>query len=196
MHKKKSYGNKRIDNWLIHIQDLIPQIMEIKYRRGIENIGPDYLTRCDTIDTEVQQQTFYAITRSMNKQGGRNGLPSSTMNEEFDRNGSSSASMNKDCGRNGPSPAPMNEGGDRNGPSPVSMNKQGGPNTFTLSEDLNLGKIKSEQDNDKDIQIIISRIQDKKRCDEFVLYNDLLYRLIVQEKPGHQEKSFYTYHIQ
>ncbi|CAF4378705.1 unnamed protein product [Didymodactylos carnosus] len=52
----------------IHLQDLIPQIIEIQYRRGIDNIGPDYLTRYDTIGTDNQQQSLFAITRLMTKQ--------------------------------------------------------------------------------------------------------------------------------
>jgi hypothetical protein len=49
MHKKKVFGNKRIDNWLICLQDRLPQISEIKYQRVIDNSGPDYLTRYETI---------------------------------------------------------------------------------------------------------------------------------------------------
>jgi hypothetical protein len=78
MHRKKNYGNKRIDNWLIHLQDLIPQITEIKYQRGVDNTGPDYLTRYETIDTDNQQQSFCAITRSMTKQVVSNTPTSST----------------------------------------------------------------------------------------------------------------------
>ncbi|CAF4626058.1 unnamed protein product, partial [Rotaria sp. Silwood2] len=51
MHKKYNFRNKRIDNWLLKLQDLLPQILEIKYRKGIDNAGPDFLTRYDISDS-------------------------------------------------------------------------------------------------------------------------------------------------
>ena len=68
MHQKRNYGNKRIDNWLICLQDLIPQISEIRYQRGIDNAGPDYLTRYETVAEGNKPQSVSVITRSMTKQ--------------------------------------------------------------------------------------------------------------------------------
>ncbi|CAF4410957.1 unnamed protein product, partial [Rotaria magnacalcarata] len=51
MHKKHSFRNKRIDNWLLKLQDILPQIIAIKYRRGVDNVGPDFLTRYDPLDS-------------------------------------------------------------------------------------------------------------------------------------------------
>ncbi|CAF3269011.1 unnamed protein product [Rotaria socialis] len=82
MHKKRNYGNKRIDNWLIYLQDLIPQIIEIKYRRGIDNIGPGYLTRYETIDSDNQQQSLSAITRSITKQATTSASSLPTVTED------------------------------------------------------------------------------------------------------------------
>ncbi|CAF3652495.1 unnamed protein product [Rotaria sp. Silwood1] len=42
VHKKHSFGNKRIDNWLLKLQDLLPQILAIKYRKSVDNAGPDF----------------------------------------------------------------------------------------------------------------------------------------------------------
>ena len=67
MHKKTNYANKRIDNWLIHLQDLIPQINEIKYRPGIDNIGADYLTRYETMDKQNEKPVLPSVTRSMTR---------------------------------------------------------------------------------------------------------------------------------
>ena len=50
MHKKYTFRNKRIDNWLLKLQDLLPQILAINYRKGIENVGPDFLTRYEPLD--------------------------------------------------------------------------------------------------------------------------------------------------
>lgn len=51
MHKNYTFRNKRIDNWLLKLQDLLPQIIAIKYRKGIDNVGPDFLTRYDPLDS-------------------------------------------------------------------------------------------------------------------------------------------------
>ncbi len=154
MHKKKNYGNKRIDNWLIYLQDLIPQIIEIKYRRGIDNIGPDYLTRYETIGMDTQHQSLYAITRSMAKQ-----TPPSTLS---------------------PPTVPQD--------NPITSPPL---HASIPIIDFTLEKIKTEQDNDTDIQLIISRIQDKKKMDNFVLYNNILFRLIVKRKNGTKSKVTY-----
>ncbi|CAF2802509.1 unnamed protein product [Rotaria sp. Silwood2] len=50
MHKKHTLRSKRIDNWLLKLQDLLPQIIAIKYRKGTDNVGPDFLTRYDPVD--------------------------------------------------------------------------------------------------------------------------------------------------
>lgn len=51
MHKNYTFRNKRIDNWLLKLQDILPQILAIKYRKGIDNVGPDFLTRYDSLDS-------------------------------------------------------------------------------------------------------------------------------------------------
>ncbi|CAF4243720.1 unnamed protein product, partial [Didymodactylos carnosus] len=154
MHKKKNYGNKRIDNWLIHLQDLIPQIIEIQYRRGIDNIGPDYLTRYETIGMDNQQQSLSTITRSMTKQVAPSASSSPPVTEQ------------------NPITTP-----------PLS--------TSTPIVDFSLEKIKTEQDNDTDIQLIISHILAQKKMDNFVLYNNILFRLVAKRK--HATKSKVPY---
>jgi hypothetical protein len=57
--------------------------------------------------------------------------------------------------------------------------------------DLTLEKIKLEQDNDKDIQLIISNIHGKSRVDDFVLHNNLIYRLIIKRTHGTTSKVPY-----
>lgn len=154
MHKKKNYGNKRIDNWLIYLQDLIPQIIEIKYRRGIDNIGPDYLTRYETIGMDTQHQSLYAITRSMAKQTAPSVLSPPTVTQDT---------------------------------SIIAPPLH----TSIPIIDLTLEKLKMAQDNDTDIQLIISRIQAKQKMDKFVLYNNILFRLIVKRKNGIKSKVTY-----
>jgi hypothetical protein len=77
MHKKKNFKSKRVDNWLIHLQDLIPQITEIKYYRGKNNNGPDYLTRYEMDNDEPTHHGVNAVTRSMKRNNESN--PSETV---------------------------------------------------------------------------------------------------------------------
>ena len=45
MHKKRTFRNKRVDNWPLKLQDILPQTIEIKYLKGIDNVGPDFSAR-------------------------------------------------------------------------------------------------------------------------------------------------------
>ncbi|CAF4671281.1 unnamed protein product, partial [Didymodactylos carnosus] len=111
----------------------------IQYRRGIDNIGPDYLTRYETIGMDNQQQSLSTITRSMTKQVAPSASSSPPVTEQ------------------NPITTP-----------PLS--------TSTPIVDFSLEKIKTEQDNDTDIQLIISHILAQKKMDNFVLYNNILFR--------------------
>ena len=42
MHKKCTFHNKPFDNWPLKLQDILPQIVEIKYRKGIDNVGSNF----------------------------------------------------------------------------------------------------------------------------------------------------------
>ncbi|CAF3342887.1 unnamed protein product [Rotaria socialis] len=154
MHKKRNYGNKRIDNWLIYLQDLIPQIIEIKYRRDIDNIGPDYLTRYETIDSDNQQQSLSAITRSITRQATASASSLPTVTEDHPTTS-----------------------------TPLLKS--------TSILDFTLEKIKIEQDTDTDIQLIISRIHAQKKMNNYVLYNNILFRLITKKNDGTKSKVPY-----
>ncbi len=41
----KQINNKRVMNWLFKLQDIIPQIITIKYRKGANNTAADYISR-------------------------------------------------------------------------------------------------------------------------------------------------------
>ena len=155
MHKKKSYGNRRIDNWLLQMQDLLPQIIEIKYRRGIDNAGPDYLTRCEIDDTKYDNPMFNAITRSMTRASGQH---------------NTSTPINITAATNVATPAVQ---------------------PTTPMDELKLKQIKEEQSNDEHIQLIISQLHSKKRNDNFVMHNGLLYRLVEKRTVGIKSRVLY-----
>lgn len=180
MHRKKAYGNKRIDNWLIQLQDMIPQINEIKYRRGVDNAGPDYLTRCETISTEEQQQSYFAITRSMAKQTNLHAPPPSMITtKEIKATTTLTAAM-----KGQPSSTTIAS-------DCTDLITSSSTRAATLIADLTLEKIKTEQNNDKNIQQIISNIRTQKQTGNFEFHQDLLYRLITKTNHGTKSKRIY-----
>lgn len=46
-HKKLNFGSKRVDSYLLKMQDMLPQIVEINYKPGKDNNDADYMTRQD-----------------------------------------------------------------------------------------------------------------------------------------------------
>ena len=48
IHKKRTFRNKRVDNWPLKLQDILRQIVEIKYRKVIDNAGLDFLMHYDS----------------------------------------------------------------------------------------------------------------------------------------------------
>jgi transposase InsO family protein len=62
-HKKSKFNSKRIVEWLIKHQDIIPQITEVTYRKGCNHGDADGMSRPE-IDN---QYSLNVITRSMTK---------------------------------------------------------------------------------------------------------------------------------
>ena len=42
---RKQINNKRVMNWLFKLQDILPQIIAVKYRAGTNNTAADYISR-------------------------------------------------------------------------------------------------------------------------------------------------------
>ena len=42
---RKQINNKRVMNWLFKLQDILPQIIAVKYRGGANNTAADYISR-------------------------------------------------------------------------------------------------------------------------------------------------------
>ena len=154
MHRKTNFGNKRVDNWLINLQDMLPQISEIKYQRGIDNVGPDYLTRYDTIRENDQTASFSAITRSM----ATHLMPTERKTVKK---------------------------------SPSSDTATSIPSATEAIADFSMAKIEAEQERDPDVQSIILQLRSKEHVNDFVLCNDVLFRLV--SKRNHRTKNKIPY---
>ncbi|CAF4523836.1 unnamed protein product, partial [Didymodactylos carnosus] len=63
-HKKRKFNSKRIAEWLIKHQDILPQIIEVKYRKGRNHGDADGMSRPEVND---QQPSLNIMTRSMTK---------------------------------------------------------------------------------------------------------------------------------
>jgi hypothetical protein len=63
-HKKNKLNSKRIEEWLIKHQEIIPQISEVKYRKGCNHGDADGMSRPEV---QSNQQLLSVITRSMTK---------------------------------------------------------------------------------------------------------------------------------
>ena len=66
-HMKSKFNSKRIVEWLIKYQDIIPQLTEVNYRKGCNHGDADGMSRPE-IDN---QHSLNVITRSMTKSVGR-----------------------------------------------------------------------------------------------------------------------------
>ena len=42
MDKKRTFRNKHADNWSLKLQGTLCRIFKIKYRKGIDNVGPGF----------------------------------------------------------------------------------------------------------------------------------------------------------
>jgi transposase InsO family protein len=78
-HKKHKINSKRVESWLIKYQDIIPQITEVKYRKGCNHGDADGMSRPE-LDGHDQQFSLNAITRSMTKSLHRQSSTSDTNN--------------------------------------------------------------------------------------------------------------------
>jgi len=178
MHKKTNYGNKRIDNWLIYLQDLIPQIIDIKYCKGTENTGPDYLTRYETNNTtktvlltsqhHPQSQTHPPM--SNDNESSHYIKPKTSPSLSFITRSMAKATSSTD------SSLPRNLSHAPPQPSNISSKSM-----TSSTIDITLDKIKIEQKYDLAVNNIITNCN---RMKNFMVHDDVLYRLIIKRKYG------------
>ncbi|CAF3211949.1 unnamed protein product [Rotaria socialis] len=57
---KKQINNKRIMNWIFKLQDILPQIIAVKYRNGSNNIAADYISRPFPSSNVINNSTILA----------------------------------------------------------------------------------------------------------------------------------------
>ena len=195
MHKKYSFRNKRIDSWLLKLQDLLPQILAIKYRKGIDNVGPDFLTRYEPLDsssssdqstplpprscsppslsshadwpagTETWDPIFISpvVTRSKSRPIALTPPPLPLPTTVDDLTNDNDEYFDALDHSNSPSDT-----------SPTTFLSPTDPSTL----DLSLNRVKVKQHSDPSILSIIQRLRQNPSHSQYVLRDDILFRIV------------------
>ena len=157
-HRKLNFGSKRVDSYLLKMQDMLPQIIEIKYKPGRENTDADYMTRQDdqgrdeTVDWPQGTETWddevvgAVSTRSRAKQ-----LQQSL--------------------------APIKNTLVLGTPTMVNGPTKTAPSSGTLI-DLTLLQIRQRQAEDREIRAVVKQLDDGMKSDVFCIQDKILFRLI------------------
>lgn len=193
MHKNLSLRNKRIDNWLLKLQDLLPQIVTIKYRKGIDNVGPDFLTRYNPQDS-VASTADHLLQHSASIEPE---LPASDMNQSIESRDqiflSSVVTRSKTRATSNalpvttlPYPTGKDDAGSIASDSNLDSARSRKPPLLSTSElssssdpslDLSLPRIRTAQHLDSAILSVIDRLQRTSTTTEFTLVDNVVYRV-------------------
>ncbi|CAF1523718.1 unnamed protein product [Adineta ricciae] len=184
MHKNYNFRNKRIDNWLLKLQDLLPQILSIKYRKGIDNVGPDFLTRYEPISSSScdSSPTFASLPP-------RSCLPTTVVDSSWPPGTESwntivvSPVVTRSKARStvtttAPVSSPPPVGALTSPAPPLSSPPLNSSDVSNLSLDLSLSRIKTEQHSDPSILSLISQLRAAPTHPQYVLDNDILFHLV------------------
>jgi hypothetical protein len=186
MHKNYALRNKRIDNWLLKLQDLLPQIRSIKYRKGIDNVGPDFLTRYEPLPSS-SPLSCDSLVASIHRPPRFSSSPTSLSNPDcppgteswntivaspvVTRSKTRSHTTNANAA---PIPPPVDTLAPTD-PPPSSSPSSTDPDT---SLDLSLSRIKHEQHSDPCSLSLIHQLRNNPSHSPYVLDNDILFRCV------------------
>ena len=213
MHKKHTFRNKRIDNWLLKLQDILPQIIAIKYRKGIDNGGPDFLTRYEPLASSLSTSTSSSSSFSASVIATPNSTPlpqrvsllhSFSLDSDWPSGTEtwdpiilspvvtrSKTSAKSDLSH----PASIHQPSatflpdvtpyvSSPAPTQVALSRDSPPSPNTIL-DLSLSRIKIEQHSDPDILSIITRLRTAPSDPQFALQDDVLFRVLPHSNVAH-----------
>ncbi|CAF4263328.1 unnamed protein product [Rotaria magnacalcarata] len=171
-HKKLNFGNKRVDSYLLKMQDMLPQIVEIKYKPGKENYDADYMTRQDNQGRDEKEEwprgtvtwddeaIATVCTRSKTKQQQQQPL------------------------------LPTNDTVVLN--TPITKNASTKPIPATTTPiDPTHDRIRRTQEGDSNLSAIVKQLTDGKKNDQFSFQDNILFRLIHKKGRGTLPKVAY-----
>lgn len=179
--KNFTIRNKRIDYWLLKLQDLLPQITAIKYRRGIDNVGPDFLTRYEplhessspssTPSTALSPRTSSLQTTDCDWPIGTETWDELVISPIITRSKARASSNLND----NTSSAITGDNESSDNMETNGVNTQSKP---LSPQDLNLSSIKEAQHSDPEIFSITERLRQNPSDPHFVLTDDIVYRIL------------------
>lgn len=189
MHKNHNFGNKRIDNWLLKLQDLLPQITAIKYRKGIDNVGPDFLTRYSPEESSLSisgssplpQRSAPSHTFDTDWPPGTESwdpiIVSTIITRSKARVVPSAAPSVSLCPTAGPDNGDDDVWFDANNDIPLAPSSSSSSSSSS-NLDLSLDRIKLEQHLDSDLLPLIQSLRQYSSNPRFVLKDDVVFRVI------------------
>jgi len=157
----KQINNKRVMNWIFKLQDILPQIITVKYRKGANNAAADYISR------HFSSSTSGDPTLSSDR-----ALPSTTAaynSNTFDNVEINAVTTRAQAKRI----VPLRSQTPTTVQPPYSS-----PSTGTQLYDFSLSRIRTEQTADVNIQNIIQQIHNSRRYSSFTMQDDVLYKLV------------------
>ncbi|CAF3900736.1 unnamed protein product, partial [Rotaria sp. Silwood1] len=151
----KQINNKRVMNWTFKLQDILPQIIAVKYCKGANNTAADYISRHLPSSTSVDTTP-----------PGPTDTPHSHMCDNAELNAVTTRAQAKLLAQ------PRSS-------TPIALEStRSSPPTSTQSYDFSLSRIRTEQNTDLNIQNILQQIRNEHRYSSFLIQDDILYKLV------------------
>ncbi|CAF4388613.1 unnamed protein product [Rotaria sp. Silwood2] len=180
---KKQINNKRVMNWLFKLQDILPQIVAVKYRKGANNTAADYISRhfpssvmINDPTITVQQTADWPIgteqwSEDLPKPQRLEFATSCINQHNLKLNSVTTRAQAKLLAQ--PIPPASTHPSTTTQPSSASFSP-----SANLPYDFSLSRIHFEQEHDPAIRTIIQNIHNKHDNPAFILKNDVLYKLV------------------
>ncbi|CAF3818057.1 unnamed protein product [Rotaria sp. Silwood1] len=151
----KQINNKRVMNWTFKLQDILPQIIAVKYCKGANNTAADYISRHLPSSTSVDTTP-----------PGPTDTPHSHMCDNAELNAVTTR-------------AQATLLAEPHSSTPIAPEStRPSPSTSNQSYDFSLSRIRTEQNTDLNIQNILQQIRNERRYSSFLIQDDILYKLV------------------
>ncbi|CAF3452769.1 unnamed protein product, partial [Rotaria socialis] len=158
---KKQINNKRIINWIFKLQDILPEIIAVKYRNGSNNTAADYISRHFPSSNVISNSTILAEQTddwSVGTEQWFEDLPKpQRLRFATSFINTTNSTINAFTTPQSSAPSPTSE---------------------YLHFDFSLSRIRFEQEQDPVIQQIIQNLYNKSDKRNFTLKNNVLYKLV------------------
>ncbi|CAF2054878.1 unnamed protein product [Rotaria magnacalcarata] len=188
--RNKQINNKRVMNWLFKLQDILPQIIAVKYRKAANNTAVDYISRhfpCNNIEIACSPSSNASYNTSpfgsplwfgkSSKPQGAQIIKSDSSHNMLPHDIAVNIQVNAITTRAQVERLPPSSSITTSSTTPLPPHPSNSPPTDSLL-DFSLNRFKSAQDQDSAIQSIIQHIRNNTNKQPFLLHNDLFYKLV------------------